>query len=182
VLHFSRVRTFWLACWWGSQETAWDPERPTRRSWNPMSSFSTWTGQSWPVASWLHHGVLTWQAHLTLRSSTRSSPTCFPSVKLLWIIIVIWNHTAFGCAVSPDVRDAYFGSLDKAFEGFSYVGDSAMHLMGHKHGKMWDIFCYQFITVSLFSSNDKQQIYRRWGQGHSPGYVPEEALNNKRNN
>lgn len=38
--------------------------------------------------------------------------------------------------VSPDVRDAYFGSLDKAFEGFSYVGDSAMHLMGHKHGKI----------------------------------------------
>mmetsp|Transcript_7435 Transcript_7435/g.11093 ORF Transcript_7435/g.11093 Transcript_7435/m.11093 type:complete len:636 (-) Transcript_7435:401-2308(-) len=38
--------------------------------------------------------------------------------------------------VSPDVRDAYFGSLDKAFEGFSYVGDSAIHLMGYKHGKI----------------------------------------------
>ena len=28
-------------------------------------------------------------------------------------------------AVSPDVRGAYFGSLDRAFEGFSYVDESA---------------------------------------------------------
>jgi hypothetical protein len=27
--------------------------------------------------------------------------------------------------VSPDVRGAYFGSLDRAFEGFSYVDESA---------------------------------------------------------
>lgn len=28
--------------------------------------------------------------------------------------------------VSPDVRDAYFGSMDKAFEGFSFVDENAM--------------------------------------------------------
>ena len=27
--------------------------------------------------------------------------------------------------VSPDVRDAYFGSLDKAFVGFTFIDDSA---------------------------------------------------------
>jgi hypothetical protein len=31
--------------------------------------------------------------------------------------------------VSPDVRDAYFGSLDKAFEGFTFVDDSAAQYM-----------------------------------------------------
>lgn len=31
--------------------------------------------------------------------------------------------------VSPDVRDAYFGSLDKAFEGFTFVDDSLAQLM-----------------------------------------------------
>lgn len=38
--------------------------------------------------------------------------------------------------VSPDVRDAYFGSLDKAFEGFTFVDDSAAQYMsrnGHHH-------------------------------------------------
>eukprot|EP01031_Cornospumella_fuschlensis_P004886 gene4886-6111_t len=29
----------------------------------------------------------------------------------------------------PDVRDAYFGSLDKAFEGFTFVDDSAAQHM-----------------------------------------------------
>jgi hypothetical protein len=31
--------------------------------------------------------------------------------------------------VSPDVRDAYFGSLDKVFEGFSFIDDSSTHVM-----------------------------------------------------
>lgn len=31
--------------------------------------------------------------------------------------------------VSPDVRDAYFGSMDKAFEGFTFVDDSAAQYM-----------------------------------------------------
>ncbi len=31
--------------------------------------------------------------------------------------------------MSPDVRDAYFGSLDKAFEGFTFVDDSAAQYM-----------------------------------------------------
>lgn len=36
--------------------------------------------------------------------------------------------------VSPDVRDAYFGSLDRAFEGFTFVDDSAAHLMSRSYG------------------------------------------------
>jgi Protein kinase C terminal domain len=32
--------------------------------------------------------------------------------------------------VSPDLRDAYFGSLDRAFEGFTFVDDSALGLIG----------------------------------------------------
>jgi hypothetical protein len=32
-------------------------------------------------------------------------------------------------AVSPDVRGAYFGSLDKAFEGFTYVGNAGSRYM-----------------------------------------------------
>lgn len=31
--------------------------------------------------------------------------------------------------VSPDVRDAYFGSMDKAFEGFSFVHDNVASMM-----------------------------------------------------
>lgn len=31
--------------------------------------------------------------------------------------------------VSPDVRGAYFGSLDRAFEGFTFVDDSAAHMI-----------------------------------------------------
>jgi serine/threonine protein kinase len=31
--------------------------------------------------------------------------------------------------VSPDVRDAYFGSMDKAFEGFSFVDDTNAMMM-----------------------------------------------------
>lgn len=35
-------------------------------------------------------------------------------------------------AVSPDVRDVYFGSLDGTFEGFTFVDDSAQKmLLGH---------------------------------------------------
>lgn len=34
--------------------------------------------------------------------------------------------------VSPDVRDAYFGSLDKAFEGFTFVDETAaQHMASH---------------------------------------------------
>ncbi len=31
--------------------------------------------------------------------------------------------------ISPDVRDAYFGSMDKAFEGFTFVDESAAQHM-----------------------------------------------------
>lgn len=33
------------------------------------------------------------------------------------------------CEVSPDVRGAYFGSLDGAFEGFTFVDESAVSQM-----------------------------------------------------
>lgn len=36
--------------------------------------------------------------------------------------------------VSPDVRDAYFGSLDRAFEGFTFVDDSAAQYMTNRGG------------------------------------------------
>ena len=36
--------------------------------------------------------------------------------------------------VSPDVRDAYFGSLDRAFVGFTFIDDSANVLMGGAGG------------------------------------------------
>lgn len=39
-------------------------------------------------------------------------------------------------AVSPDVRGAYFGSLDRAFEGFTFVDDSAASLMQSAMGNM----------------------------------------------
>jgi len=35
-------------------------------------------------------------------------------------------------AVSPDVRGAYFGSLDKAFEGFTFVGCVGSKLMAEQ--------------------------------------------------
>jgi serine/threonine protein kinase len=34
--------------------------------------------------------------------------------------------------VSPDVRDAYFGSLDRAFEGFTFVDDTAAQYMTNR--------------------------------------------------
>lgn len=37
--------------------------------------------------------------------------------------------------VSPDVRGAYFGSLEKAFEGFTFVDDTAAQLMSNR-GKL----------------------------------------------
>lgn len=43
------------------------------------------------------------------------------------------EFTSMNPIVSPSVREAYFGSLDKAFEGFTFVDDSAAQLM--KRGK-----------------------------------------------
>lgn len=37
-------------------------------------------------------------------------------------------------SVSPDVRGAYFGSMDRAFEGFTYVGNAGSRLMHEVHG------------------------------------------------
>ena len=34
--------------------------------------------------------------------------------------------------MSPDLREAYFGSLDRAFEGFTFIDESAAHLI-HAH-------------------------------------------------
>ena len=34
--------------------------------------------------------------------------------------------------VPPDLREAYFGSLDRAFEGFTFIDESAAHLI-HAH-------------------------------------------------
>lgn len=34
--------------------------------------------------------------------------------------------------VSPDVRGAYFGSLDRAFEGFTFVGSGGSRLMAQQ--------------------------------------------------
>ena len=39
------------------------------------------------------------------------------------------EFTSMNPIVSPEVRDAYFGSLDKAFEGFSFVDESAVQMM-----------------------------------------------------
>jgi len=39
------------------------------------------------------------------------------------------EFTSMNPIVSPDVREAYFGSIDKQFEGFSFVDDSAAGLM-----------------------------------------------------
>ena len=36
------------------------------------------------------------------------------------------EFTSMMPVVSPDVRDAYFGSLDRAFVGFTFIDDSAM--------------------------------------------------------
>lgn len=38
------------------------------------------------------------------------------------------------CSVSPDVRGAYFGSLDRAFEGFTYVGNAGHRYMSEAAG------------------------------------------------
>jgi hypothetical protein len=41
--------------------------------------------------------------------------------------------------VSPDVRDAYFGSMDRAFEGFSYIDETAgAHLLASARSSMGD--------------------------------------------
>ena len=47
------------------------------------------------------------------------------STRIIIIIIIINNNIFLTCTVSPDVRDAYFGSLDKAFVGFTFIDDSA---------------------------------------------------------
>ena len=39
------------------------------------------------------------------------------------------EFTSMNPIVSPDVRDAYFGSMDKAFEGFSFVDESTIQMM-----------------------------------------------------
>lgn len=44
------------------------------------------------------------------------------------------EFTSMQPAVSPDVRDAYFGSVDRNFEGFTYIDESAMHLMQAQTG------------------------------------------------
>lgn len=43
------------------------------------------------------------------------------------------EFTSMAPLVSPDVRDAYFGSLDRAFEGFTFVDDSAAQYMTNRH-------------------------------------------------
>ena len=35
------------------------------------------------------------------------------------------EFTSMMPTVSPDIKDAYYGSLERAFEGFSYVEESA---------------------------------------------------------
>ncbi len=39
------------------------------------------------------------------------------------------EFTSMNPIVSPDVRDAYFGSLDKQFEGFSFVDEESIQMM-----------------------------------------------------
>lgn len=39
------------------------------------------------------------------------------------------EFTSMHPAVSPEVRGAYFGSVDRVFEGFSFVDESMMHLI-----------------------------------------------------
>ncbi len=39
------------------------------------------------------------------------------------------EFTSMAPAVSPDVRGAYFGTVDRTFEGFSFVDDSAANLL-----------------------------------------------------
>eukprot|EP00595_Chromulina_sp_UTEXLB2642_P003757 CAMPEP_0196765640 /NCGR_PEP_ID=MMETSP1095-20130614/10249_1 /TAXON_ID=96789 ORGANISM="Chromulina nebulosa, Strain UTEXLB2642" /NCGR_SAMPLE_ID=MMETSP1095 /ASSEMBLY_ACC=CAM_ASM_000446 /LENGTH=291 /DNA_ID=CAMNT_0042124017 /DNA_START=1202 /DNA_END=2077 /DNA_ORIENTATION=- len=43
------------------------------------------------------------------------------------------EFTSMAPQVSPEVRGAYFGSLDRTFEGFSYVGDNGRHLMTQQY-------------------------------------------------
>ena len=39
--------------------------------------------------------------------------------------LIVHSFIIYFPSVSPDVRDAYFGSLDKAFVGFTFIDDSA---------------------------------------------------------
>ena len=39
------------------------------------------------------------------------------------------EFTSMPPSISPNVREAYFGSLDRAFEGFTFIDDSAQQLM-----------------------------------------------------
>ena len=41
------------------------------------------------------------------------------------------EFTSMHPAVSPEVRGAYFGSVDRTFEGFSFVDESAAHLLSN---------------------------------------------------
>ena len=49
---------------------------------------------------------------------------------IIYYILSLLHHSI----VSPDVRDAYFGSLDRAFVGFTFIDDSAGHMMGSSSG------------------------------------------------
>jgi hypothetical protein len=65
------------------------------------------------------------------------------------------EFTSMMPTVSPDVRDAYFGSLDRAFEGFSYVDEGAAH--------------HIFAQRSSFGGLDGHGSYG--GMGHSSGSI-----------
>jgi hypothetical protein len=58
------------------------------------------------------------------------------------------------CLVSPDVRDAYFGSLDKAFEGFTFVDDSAAQYMTRGAPRRYNpsVFGLFYCLLYFFSS------------------------------
>jgi len=43
-----------------------------------------------------------------------------------------YRPMSVSAVVSPDVRGAYFGSLDRAFEGFTYVGNGGSRLMAQQ--------------------------------------------------
>ena len=43
--------------------------------------------------------------------------------------------------VSPGVRDAYFGSLDKEFEGFTFVDEKCSR--GNAHSHIWKSWWHQ---------------------------------------
>lgn len=58
--------------------------------------------------------------------------------------------------MSPDVRGAYFGSLDRAFEGFTYVGNSGSRYMseaaGSSHGAGRRYATLRYSTVQCSNS------------------------------